>query len=161
TDAAGATTTTAYDSNGNVSAVTDPLLRTATFHNDALGRTTQTDQPDGSHLYSDYDSARQLTASVDQGGVETDYFYDSRGQQARTVEGEGLPLERSTLASFDAAGRQVQSRDVRGYTTAFGYDPVGRQTATTDSLLHVSKSAFNRAGEVVASYDNLGHARKY
>jgi RHS repeat-associated protein len=101
----------------------------------------------------------QLT-STDPLGNQTSTVYDtfSRGLVAQSIEAVGSAVQRSTVPSYDAAGRITATRDALGWVGKTTFDPVGRATGTADALGNKALSAFDRAGQSTASRDQLGFA---
>jgi RHS repeat-associated protein len=120
---------TAYqrDPNGNVTLVTDPLLReTRTFY-DAFNRpTSMIDAANGTVSFG-YDANDRLTSLTDPRSLTTAYAFDGLGN----LTSVSSPDTGSTTYTHNAAG-QIQSRtDARGVTTTYTTDALGRVTAAS------------------------------
>jgi RHS repeat-associated protein len=143
----GETTTFTYDSNGNVTSVTDPLSHATARSFDALNRlSTSTDAASGvtTTTYDAHD--RPLTITAPNGAV-TSYVYDGFGDLIQ----ESSPDRGTTVYVFDKDGNLTQKTDGAGAITNQTFDAEDRiltRTFPADSSLNV---AF--------TYDQTGHGK--
>ncbi|MEW4454588.1 RHS repeat-associated core domain-containing protein [Bremerella sp. JC817] len=127
-----ASTSTTYDSDGNMLTQTDELGNTTTYTYDDLGRqlTITSADPDG---------AGPLSATV------TTYTYNAQGKKAtESING------RTTTYAYDAYGRlsSVTEEDpddtgpLSAPVTSYTYDSDGNQLTVTDPLGNVTTNAY-------------------
>ena len=69
-------TALAYDANGNLAALTDPLGRQTRYEYDAVGRVTGVSRPDGSFVAYSHDANGNLTVLVNPSGVAHKFAYN-------------------------------------------------------------------------------------
>jgi RHS repeat-associated protein len=158
TDALNHVTSYAYDANGYQQTVTDALGRVTTTLNDVMGRATVLIDALGNRATYTYNAAGLQLTSTDPLGNQTSTVYDtfSRGLVAQAIEAVGSTVQRSTVPSYDAAGRTTATRDPDGWVNKTAFDPAGRETGTTDALGNKALSAYDLAGQSTASRDQLG-----
>jgi RHS repeat-associated protein len=146
--AAQATTLFSYDSDGNMTSMTDPLGRVTRYtyddeHHrltqiDALGRVTKwtydddgnvikTVAPDGGVSKATYDNAKRLTSTTDAAGNTTRYDYDANGRLVATTNA----AREVTRHAYDAAGRKTATIYADGKQATTTYDSVGRPATTS------------------------------
>jgi YD repeat-containing protein len=122
--AAGQVTQYAYDPQGNLTALTDPLNKTTTQTFDALNRlATQTDPAAGVTRYA-LNPLDQLTGLTDPRNLTTSYALNALDELAR----ETSPDAGMTDRTFDAAGNVLTRTDARGQSAAYTYDALNRVT---------------------------------
>ncbi|MBC7367997.1 MAG: RHS repeat protein [Undibacterium sp.] len=145
-----ATTLYAYDNDGNMTSMTDPLGRVTRFtyddehhrltQTDALGRLTQwtydddgnvtkTVAPDGGITKSTYDEGKRMTATTDAAGNTTRYTYDANGRIATLTEAKGD----ITRFRYDEGGRKIATIYTDGKKALIDYDNAGRAAKITSS----------------------------
>lgn len=122
TSAAGHVTSYAYDANGNLTGVTDPLNRLSSRSYDALNRLIKLTDPAGGVTGYVYDGRSQLTQVSDPRSLITKYTVDGLGQQTALQS----PDTGTAKRSYDEAGRVVSGTDAKGQTTTYTYDLLGR-----------------------------------
>lgn len=123
---AGQVTAMRYDSNGNLSRITDPLGRVTILDYDALDRLSVITDAIGAITGFDYDMVGNLIGVSDPLGLTTRLGYDALDRQDRLESPEtGL-----TSAIYDANGNLVTHTDSRGIQVTHGYDVLDRRTFT-------------------------------
>lgn len=155
--------TWAYDSQLNVSSITDALNYTTTFTYDADGnRLTETDET-GTVVYT-YNQFREVLTRTDQMGGLTTNTYDTSGNLVATTDALGKTTNvtyntrgllvtvtdarsKVTTAAYDTNGNLVNKTDPLGHETQFGYDARGRITNVTNSLGHATSVAYDPVGK--------------
>lgn len=136
--AGGQTTAYAYDSNGNVTKVTDGNLNETLQGYDALNRLVTDDAPlnhSADYIYDDQDNLTQVT---DPKGLATTYSYDGLGNlKQRSSPDSGL-----SEYTYDAANNRLSQTDGAGSTATYSYDALNRLThiSYTNSALNISYS---------------------
>ena len=157
TDAAGATTTFAYDAtSGKVTSVTDPL-----------GNVTTTSYTTGP--FRDVDTIVRLNRPNDAiDDVATKFSYDAAGFLTRRIDDFGTGrLNATTLFAPAAGGRGlVQSTtSPRGVVTSFAYDAAGqvlsRATAAAPGVTVTQRFSFDARGNRLAQVDGNGNATTF
>jgi RHS repeat-associated protein len=125
------TTNYAYDANGNLTQVTDPLGHITKFTYDALNRVTVEQQPAPSstasspYVHYAYDGRDQLTSVTDPRNLSTVYTVDGLGNQTALTS----PDTGTATKTYDAAGNLQTVTDARGKTTTYTYDALSRVTS--------------------------------
>ncbi len=130
--------TLAYDSNGNVSQLTEfgPTNRVTKFaygpNNEPLSRTDAL----GYVTRYTYDGANRVTSVVDPKGNTTTYHYDGFGD---LIE-QSSPDTGLTTFSYDEAGNRIKMRRANNADTLYSYDELNRIKAVTASTLTLNYS---------------------
>ncbi|WP_089725806.1 RHS repeat-associated core domain-containing protein [Candidatus Thiosymbion oneisti] len=156
----GQTTHLDYDSNGNLTTVTDPLGQTTSRAYDALDRIAQlTDAATGITHYA-YDRVGNLTGVTDPRGLITGYGYDNLDRQDRLDS----PDTGITGTEYDANGNLTKRTDSRGITVTHGYDKLNRRIGTSFPTAGEDRSYFydqgtNGTGRLTSYDDQSGQTR--
>lgn len=157
----------AYDSRGDVVAITDPLGNTVRNEYDVFRRLVRNRQmlssasaggtPQPVEIRFGWDLDDKKVSQTDALGRVTRYVYDTAGRLASTV----LPDASADLAQYDAAGNMVSYHDRNGAVRYFSWDALNRNT-----VLHIDRSALasgvelGGASEQRVEYDGLGRMRR-
>ena len=120
----GQSTHYAYDSNGNLITVTDPLNHTTTRSYDALNRLIRMTDPNNGRTRYQYDPLDQLSRVTDPLDNSTDYAVDGLGNVKVTDSPDAGMMTRT----YDAAGNVLTETDARDKTTRFEYDALNLLT---------------------------------
>ena len=134
--------TTAYNSLGQVSSETDALGKTTTYGYDQLGDETGESDPGGGTTTYTYNPAGEQLSVTDPTGAETEATYNSLGEMVTTTD----------LVRQDTSA---------AYTTAYGYNDAGNQVSQTSPTGVVTKAAYNAVGEKTSSTDGAGNTTDY
>jgi YD repeat-containing protein len=127
------TTEYAYDDQGNVISVKDPLLHITTNQYDALNRPKQVTAPPPSpadptpvtqYAYNGLDALTQVT---DPRNLVTGYTIDGLGNLTL----QASPDTGNTVNTYDAAGNLLTKTDAKGQLTTYVYDALNRVTLIT------------------------------
>jgi YD repeat-containing protein len=137
--AASQTTEYAYDAQGNVASVKDPLNRMTTNQYDALNRLRQVTDPTSGVTQYGYNGLDALTSVSDPRGLVTGYAVDGLGNLTQQVS----PDTGTTVSTYDASGNLLTQMDAKGQTTSYVYDALNRVTLIT----------FHDASKQAYSYD--------
>jgi RHS repeat-associated protein len=180
TDALGDTTTSSYDTFGNLVSTTGPSGGATSFTYDASGNPASLTDADGNTTAFVYDGAGHLLQQTDALGHVTSYTYDADGNQltqtttlttpagvrplvtSTTYDAQGHVLTETdangnvTTYQYDAAGKQTAVIDARGNKTSFVYDDRGEQTETINPDGTTTQTQYDAAGHVVARIDEQG-----
>jgi YD repeat-containing protein len=125
--AAGQTTQYAYDNQGNVTSVADPLNHVTTNAYDALNRLAQVTDPNNGVTRYGYNGVDQLVSVTDPRNLATTYAYDGLSNLNSQVS----PDTGTTTNTYDTAGNLLTQRDAKSQTTTYAYDALNRVTSIT------------------------------
>jgi YD repeat-containing protein len=125
--AANQTTTYAYDNDGNLTSVTDPLSHVTGQSFDALNRLIQVAAPLSSTTVYGYDAHDNRTQVTDPRGLVTSYVYDGLDNLILVTS----PDTGTTVYVVDDAGNRIQETDAAGNVVQMSYDALNRVTAET------------------------------
>jgi RHS repeat-associated protein len=124
---AGQTTTYAYDNNGNVVSITDPLGRVTQQVFDPLNRKTQVTEPDGAGTTIGYNQLDEVNAVTDPLGHTTTYLEDGFGDVIEEIS----PDRGTTVYTYNIGGLLTQKVDAAGVVTNHSWDFLDRVATTT------------------------------
>jgi RHS repeat-associated protein len=149
TDALGRTTTNTYDSLNDLLTTTDPLGVTTTMTYDAHGNLLSTSRPltgnsevqTTTYAYSDPSHPGDVTATTDPEGNAWKYTYDADGDRISTAD----PLGDTTTSTYNGIGWLLSTTSPRG--NASGANPASFTTTY----------AHNNFGQITETVDPLGH----
>ncbi len=120
----------AYNPEGFLSTMTDPLGQTTTFTYDAAGRITTQTLPGSRTVALNYDANGNLTSLTPPGRTAHTFSYDPVDEVtsyvAPSVPGGGT---NTTQASYDADHQLSSLLRPDGQTSSFGFDAAGRVTS--------------------------------
>jgi|SRR5882724_2549762 len=123
------TTQYAYDDQGNVTSVSDPLNHVTANQYDALNRLKQVTDPNTGVTQYAYNGRDALTQVSDPRTLVTGYTVDGLGN----LNSQASPDTGSTVNTYDAAGNLLTQTDAKGQVTTYVYDALNRVTSTTFS----------------------------
>lgn len=130
---AGQKTSYTLDAEGNVTAVTDPLGRTATTTYDALNRAVALTMPKptaadpAAVMNKAYDGRSNVAAVTDPRGITTTYTLDAFDRVRSSTSADAGAVTRT----YDAAGNLLSLTDAKGRTTSMTYDAGNRLKTVT------------------------------
>lgn len=166
-----ATSTWAYDSDGNQISATTPRNETTHFLYDQLGDVAQTTEPDGSVTHATYDANGEQLSITDANGAVNQATYDYLGRQVTSTTLERFPTARTLTTTNSYApstgnpyGAYLTSTTTpAGVTTAYGYNRVGETTAETDGAGNTTSYAYDYQGNQtrVTAPDNTYSTTEY
>jgi RHS repeat-associated protein len=147
-----------YDESNNLTRRTDALGNTTTHTYDSLGNRLSTttahssDQnPADFTTTFTYNSRGQQTSVIGPSGGGIFLEYDNRGNQTKIIDIDGSVI---AFSEFDAAGNEVKSGDMLGFTT-YVYDSAGNAIETTDSNGDTYFAEYDASGQVtVLTYED-------
>lgn len=137
-----ATTSFAYDEDGNLVSVKDPGGNVTSYTYDALGDQASVTDP-------------QLPGQSAPGTWA--YSYDADGEQLSAKD----PLGNETQETYDYFGNVATSTDALQNTTRYAYDYLGDQTMADTPDGSVITSAYDHLGELSTSTDGAGDKSTY
>jgi YD repeat-containing protein len=114
----------AYDDQGNVVSVKDPLNHVTANRYDALNRLKQVTDPALGVTQYAYNGLDALTQVTDPRSLVTGYTVDGLGNLTQ----QASPDTGTTVNSYDAAGNLLTQTDAKGQLTTYTYDALNRVT---------------------------------
>jgi len=149
TDELGLTTTYTYDSNNDVTSITQPTVSagtpTTTYTYNNFGEVLTSTDPLGNVTTNTYDAHGNLLSvatpapSGNTGASVTQFTYNSLGELTQIQD----PLHRVTTMTYTSAGLIASIIDPQGNTTSYGYDSRGNRTSVTDALNHTTTFTYD------------------
>lgn len=128
-DAGGHAFDVEYDGAGNPVRITDPLTGTRNAVYDSRGLLTSLTDENGATTTYVYDADGNTRSITKPDGVTVRFDRDPVGRVTAITEAVGLPEERSTRYTYDAAGRVATFTDAGGAVTRYTYDASGNAVA--------------------------------
>ena len=164
------TTAYAYDDQGNVTGVTDPLGNTTSLTYNADGQPLSVTDPLGSTTSLAYDANGNLISATSASGLSTSTTYDDHGNVLTSSSPDGttsntyypgdghivtMPApDGSATYTFHAAGQLATSTDARGVSTSYAYDDDGNLVMSIQTWTDPSDPANIRDLFTQNTYDN-------
>lgn len=129
TDPMGHVQTYLYSPAGDLASYTDAAGATVTYFYDADHGLVRIEDPLGHPAArSEYDDQGRLVALTDAGGNTVHYTHDLPGRQEQAEDALG----RVTLFNYDDRGNMLALTDAAGNTTTFAYDAMDNETSRVD-----------------------------
>lgn len=125
--AASQVTEYAYDNQGNVTSVKDPLNKVTANAYDALNRLRQVTDPGLGVTQYAYNGLDALTGVTDPRNLTTSYTVDGLGNLTL----QQSPDTGNTANTYDAAGNLLTQTDAKGQVTSYAYDALNRVALIT------------------------------
>jgi RHS repeat-associated protein len=162
--AEGTSTTTTYDSKGQVTATTDQNGKTTWFEYDAKGQLKAVVDALQKRSEYGYDSAGNLTNVKDALGQVTTYEYDNKGRRKAVIRPDN---KRSTFV-YDDVANTVTITDFNNKTVKYTYNDQNQviakqyqnESGATVSVTYTSngleETITDSRGATVYKYDSLG-----
>ncbi len=136
------TTTYAYDANGNLTGVLDPLNRLTANTYDALNRLIRITDPANGQIQLAYNGQDRTVQVTDPRNLVTGYSVDGLGNLTQQTS----PDTGSTQITHDAAGNPVSRSDAKGQVTSTQYDALNRPTQITYADGREERFLWDQAG---------------
>jgi RHS repeat-associated protein len=154
------TTKLAYDSNGFLNSITDPLTFTTNFTHDADGRLLTTTSPDGRVITYTYDANGNVTSVTPPGKSAHDFSYTAvdltSAYTPPTVSGTG-----ATTYAYNADRDMTTVTRPDGEAITFGYDSAGRWSSATTPTETVNYAYDATTGNLSSASISGGEAIAY
>ncbi|MGN6439229.1 MAG: RHS repeat-associated core domain-containing protein [Agriterribacter sp.] len=112
--------------------------------------------PDNSLQVYYYNSAGQVTKSVDGNGNATSYTYSPAGDLLTIKTAAGIKR-----FGYDAAGRKISSTDEDGHVTRYEYDGNDNLIKITDPLGRTIESTYDANNQLLSVKDKKGFVTSY
>ena len=117
----------AYDDQGNITSVTNPLSKVTSNQYDALNRLKQVTDPALGVTQYAYNGLDALTQVTDPRNLATAYTVDGLGNLTL----QASPDTGNTSSTYDAAGNLLTQTDAKSQVTTYAYDALNRVTLIT------------------------------
>ena len=151
TDAAGQTTSYAYDLDTHTTAITYPDAGKATLVYDSYGKLLSSTDPLHHTTSNVYDANHNLTSVTDPLNHTTSYAYDANGNRtAVTYPRTATSVSTTSTTTYNAYSEPTQTTDELGNVRAFTYDANFWPALASDSLGPVVSFTFNANGTMAA-----------
>jgi len=154
---ADAVTTTAYDPDDNIIAVTDPNTNTTTYTYDPDNRQISMVNAAGDTTLTSYDADGNVLTSTAPNNNTTTNVYDALNRVITRYDQIGL----ITSTAYDPVGNVLTTTDGLGHTTSYMYDALNRRTSMTDPLGQTATTAYDADSNVTSTTDRNGHTTTY
>jgi len=116
------------DSNGNVTAITDPEGNETKLEHDSRGNVSRLENPAGGIQTFSWNARNQVLSKTSPSGSMTSYTYDGFGRQTSATDASG-----TTEYVYDYLARPSEVRGPGDAVRAFYYDPLGRLVRVADA----------------------------
>ncbi|MGO8866374.1 MAG: RHS repeat-associated core domain-containing protein [Alphaproteobacteria bacterium] len=157
TDAAGQTTSYAYNAAGQLTSLTNPLGQTTSYQYDSAGDLTAiVDANSVTAASFTYDAFDRVATYTDSEGWTVSYGYDNGDRVTKITYPDGT-ADLYTYDNLDLAS--YQDRQLR--TWSFSHDADRRLSAITDPLGHQALFAYNGIGELTGLTDPNGNTTSW
>ena len=158
TGAGARTYTLAYNAEGFLASITDPLGRVESFAYDPAGRVTTQTLPGGRVVQYAYDANGNLTSLTPPGRPAHAFTHTPVDLMASYVPPNVGAGTNQTLYTYNVDRQLTQVSRPDGQTVAFGYDAAGRVNATTIARGTISYAYSPTTGKTtsIAAPDGLG-----
>ena len=152
------TSTWTYNSEGQVTSVTDPLGNTQSYGYDADGNLISSTDASGRTTQETYDAQGNLTSVIaPDGTVEETLTYDSAGNPLTVTLADGS----TWTYTYDSAGRLLTSTDPLGNTTRWSYNALGQPVTLTNPDGQTTTVTWTSADRIAAITDPDGATTRF
>ncbi len=160
------TTTYAYEPNGNLKSITDPLKHTWSYEYDTQGDRTGETDPEGDKRTYTYNEDSQETSTVSpngnvKGGEPSKYTTkierDQQGRQLKITD----PLAHTTKYVYDGDGNVEKITDANTHTTTYTYNADNQKTIVKEPEGNTTETGYDGAGRVTTQTDGNKHTTTY
>jgi len=173
---AGLVSSFAYDSNGEMVTLTDPLNQSTNWTRDSFGNPlTVSDFLNNTTTYS-YDSLSRMTNLVDGEGKTVSYTYDLNNNVESRTDGTGTfrylydsenkmiketaPNLSTTGYTYNSSGSLTSVKDALNSLTSYGYDTYQNLISQQDALLRTTTYTYDKMDRQTQSATPLGQIEK-
>ncbi|HET8956554.1 MAG TPA: DUF6531 domain-containing protein [Solirubrobacterales bacterium] len=145
-DQLGHTTTTSYDTAGNVDKIIAPGGAKWTFGHDGAGNLTSVTDPEGGEQGYEYDSNNRLTHLTDPRGSDWSYEWSGANDLTKITDPEGG----ETTFTYNASGQPLTRTDPNKHKSVFAWDTRGNQLSATDPLGHKTSFEYSSRNYLIS-----------
>jgi RHS repeat-associated protein len=150
--------TYAYDSDDNVTSVTDALGHATSYNYDHMNRLIRVTDALGHATSYAFDPAGNRTSVTDPLGHTTTDYYDVRDRLIAEVARAGGG---TTSYAYDDHSRLTGLTDPVGNVTSWGYDNADRVTTETDPRTKVTSYVYDYVGNLTQKTDRDNRVTQY
>jgi RHS repeat-associated protein len=151
TDAAGKTTSYAYDLATNTTTATNPDNGIQTLVYDSYGDLLSSTDPLGHTTDNVYDESHNLTSVTDPLGHKTSYTYDANGNKTSiTYPSTGDGHNTTSRTAYNQYSEPISTTDELGNVRTFNYDANYLPTSVTDNQGTLASFIFNSDSTLAA-----------
>jgi YD repeat-containing protein len=163
----------AYDSQGNLAAMTNAKNFTTYLRYDSRGNLLSVTNPLNQSVHWAYDANNRVIRYTDQAKYITHFAYNAHGQISKVTtpkdaittytyqQGQLVAItdanDKTQSFAYDAAGRMIGMTDANQQTTTFSYDPLDRLRTVTDPLKRTVTMTFDSRDNLVTFTDANGN----
>ena len=176
---AGKSVTFTRDTQGRITAITDPMSNTIQFVYDFYGDLVSVTDQEGNTTEFTYNSSHGLVDIIDPRGIRpARNEYDDEGRLVAIIDANGNRVEcthnvgtrqevvkdRSgnvTVYEYDDDGNVISQTDTLGNTTDYTYDDRGNKLTETDPLGNTTSHTYDAQGNMLTQTDPLGNTATY
>ena len=131
----------------------------ATISYDALGRVTQSTNPDGTYSTIEYDD--WATTTIDENGHKQKSYFNAFGRLIQREEYTGdspdaYTLYATTAYTYDLLGNLIQTQDQANNIVTISYDTLSRKTSMSDPDMGEWSYEYNKVGNLIKQTDAKG-----
>jgi len=153
--AAGKTTSLTYDSNNNLTSITDPAGQTTSYSYDNSHNRIAKTNPAGETSSYTYDDQDRVVATVNSAGETRSIEYVS-ATVTRFID----PAGNATEYTIDDKQNITQKKDTAGNITSNIWDDAGNKTSVTDASGTMNMT-YDGKGNMLSRTDQMGQVSSY
>jgi RHS repeat-associated protein len=154
---ASVTTTSEYNSEGQLIATVDGNGHRLKYGYDAAGnRTSETDAL-GNTTSRTYNAERELTSETQPGGERTTFTRDADGNLLEASRPAPGGQTQVTKYTYDGSGDALTTTDALGHKWTYGYDQYGNRTSETDPEGDKRTFSYDLDSNMIASVSPRGN----
>lgn len=157
TDKNGNTTRYAYDNQGNMSKVIDPMGQKFYMTYDKRNLLVNIKYPNGTSIKNSYNENGKLIETVDRCGYSTKIEYVNGNDINRVIQADGTEWG----FQYDGKGHISQITDPLGNSRSFFYNELGQQKKYIDGNGNQTLYSYNKAGKLEEVTNAAGDKRRY
>ena len=157
TDKNGNTFRYAYDNQGNMSKVIDPLGQKFYMTYDKRNLLVNIKYPNGTSIKNSYNENRKLIETVDRCGYSTKIEYVNGNDINRVLQADGTEWG----FQYNGKGHISQITDPLGNSRSFFYNELGQQEKYIDGNGNQTLYSYNKAGKLEEVTNAAGDKRRY
>jgi RHS repeat-associated protein len=143
-----------------ITSVTDPNGHTSSSTFDTKGNVTSSTDALGRSSSATYNTLNEPTSSTDASGLVTSMSYDTNGNLLSVSRPVGSSSQSLLLSHGDSThpGDVTATTDSLGHVSTYSYDTAGNLTAATDALGDKTTFSYDAAGRRIGMVSPRGNA---